>query len=260
MDLSELTIWLPTLMLVLARVAGLCVVAPVLSHAAVPIRLRYAVSVVIALAVVGTGRWVGPPAAMPTSWLPLAGLIAVEAAIGAVIGFAARLVFVGIELGAFHAGTQMGLTLAEIYAPAGGPAPGVTRRLFVLTAIVVFLAIGGHRELLGGVVRSFRTVPPATFAIDRNVLTMIVALLGASFTLALKVAAPVLAAMLLATVALGLLQRSIRQCNLLSTGLPIRALLGLAVMTLALAALPDLVEQAWTLTARELPAALSGAR
>ena len=68
------------------------------------------------------------------------------------------------------------------------------------------------------------------------------------------------AAMLLATEALGLLQRSIRQCNLLSTGLPIRALLGLAVMTLALAALPDLVEQAWTLTARELPAALSGAR
>lgn len=260
MNVAELTIWLPTLMLVLVRIAGLCLVAPVLSHAAVPVRLRYALSVVVALGVVGTGRWSGAPLAMPASWVALGGMLACELAVGAVIGYAARLVFVGIELGAFHAGTQMGLTLAEIYAPTGGPAPGVTRRLFVLTGLVVFLAIGGHRELLSGVVRSFETVPPATFALDRGVLEMVVALLTAALTLALKVAAPVLAAMLLATVALGLLQRSVRQCNVLSTGLPIRALLGLTAMTLALAALPDLIEQAWTLTARRLPEALTATR
>lgn len=258
MDLSELATWIPSMMLVLARVAGLCLVAPVFSHAAVPVKLRYALSVVVALAVVGGGAL--GPVSMPRSWPALVGMLGTELAIGAVIGYAARLVFMGVELGAFHAGTQMGLTLAEIYDPTGGPNPGVVRRLFVLTAIVIFLAIGGHRELLYGVVRSFRTVPPATFVPDRGVLEMVVALLGAGFTLALRVAAPVLAAMLLATVALGLLQRSVRQCNVLSTGLPVRALLGLAALSLALAALPELIDRAWTLTAERVPPALEATR
>ena len=55
-------------------------------------------------------------------------------------------------------------------------------------------------------------------------------MLTSSFALALKAAAPVLVAMLLATVAMGMLQKTLPQCNLLSTYLPVRALLGMVAL------------------------------
>ena len=72
----------------------------------------------------------------------------------------------------------------------------------------------------------------------------VVGLLGASFALALKVAAPVLVAMLLATVAMGMLQKTMPQCNLLSTHLPIHTLVGLTVLAASLGVLLPLMQQA----------------
>ena len=70
--------------------------------------------------------------------------------------------------------------------------------------------------------------------------------------LALKVAAPVLIAMLLATVAMGFLHRAMPASHILSTGLPVRAMVGLLVMALGLAGLAWSVQAAWTLTGKTL--------
>jgi len=258
-DLATYTIWLPTLMLAAARMLGLFLVAPVFGHAAVPVRLRYFLALVAALAVTAVGERFAEPVALPGSALAAGLAIAGELALGALIGYTVRLIFVGVELGAMHAATQMGLTMAELFSPQGaGEQGGVVRRLFVLTAIVVFLAIGGHRQVLAGLVGTFDRVPLMSFLPGPAALDMVAGLLTATFALALKVAAPVLIAMLLTTVALGLLQRTVPQCNVLSTGLPMRALLGLAVLALALAALPELLETAWDATAGALPAGLKG--
>jgi flagellar biosynthetic protein FliR len=62
------------------------------------------------------------------------------------------------------------------------------------------------------------------------------------------VAAPVLIAILLATVAMGLLHRAVPSCHTLSTDLPIRAMVGMLVMALGLAGLAWAVEAAWGIT------------
>lgn len=257
MNDQAVTTWLPTLALVLARVGGIFMVAPVFSHAAVPRRLRYFLSVAVALAVLArTAR----PVPMPSSWFGVVVALACEAALGATIGYAARLVFVGVELGALHVARQAGLELAELFDPSAGAPGGIVRRLFHLMALVIFLAVGGHRMLVGALLKTFRTVPPAGFRADENLLAMVTALLGAGFVLALKVAAPVLVALLLATVALGLLQRSLPQCNTLSVGLPVRVALGLVVLAASLAIAGDLFEAVLTRTMTEisaLPAAVN---
>ena len=259
MDLTLQTTWLPTLMLAAARMLGLFLVAPVFGHSAVPVRLRYFLAAVAALAVVGAGGRFAEPVVLPAGAFAAGVAFAGELALGALIGYAVRLIFVGVELGAIHAAAQMGLTMAELFNPQGADEEGgVIRRLFVLTAVVVFLAVGGHRQVLAGLVGTFDRVPLMSFMPGSAALEMATGLLAATFVLALKVAAPVLVAMLLATVALGVLQRTVPQCNVLSIGLPVRALLGLAALALALAALPELLESAWDWTARALPAGLTG--
>jgi len=176
------------------------------------------------------------------AWSTSAGSL-IAAIVGLAIGYVARLMFVGVEIGAFHISQQMGLSLAEVYG--GEERADPMRPLLHLLALVIFLSVGGHRMMLSAVVRSFDTLPP--LALTRaDVLDVVAGLLGASFMLALKVAAPVLLAMLLAGVLLGLLQRTAPTLSILSVGLPVRVLLGLLLVAsmLALGTLPALLEWA----------------
>jgi len=242
-------IWAPTLALVIARVAGMFAVAPVFAHPAVPVRLRVGMAVVVSLAV---GASLAAPVAVPRSAAGLAIALASQAAIGAVIGYAARLLFVGLELGALHIGRQMGLGLADMFNPSGGGPTGSPAGLLRLLAVVMFLAIGGHRDLIASLLRSFRSIPLRGFAGPGAMLSLVVGLLDASFEVALKLAAPVLIAMLLATVAMAFLQKTMPQCNILSTNLPIRAMAGMLILACCLAVMMSVVESGWTRTAEQI--------
>ncbi len=237
----DYTICLP-LVLTASRFGGMMVYSPLLAESAVPRRLRILLALVMALAVAGRVA----PAALPASSVALVLAMAGEFLIGLAIGYAARLIFVGVELGAFHAGQQMGLSLAEVFNPLGDDAPDALRKMLHLLTLVLFLAIGGHRLMISALVGSFQTLPLVSFTQPGAVLSTLTALLTVSFTLALKIAAPVLIAIVLASVAMAFIQRTLPQANILSTGLPVRLLLGFVVIlaVLAMGALPELVEQA----------------
>ena len=248
-ELPLYVLWLPTLLLVMARVAGMVLVGPIFAHAAVPMKLRIFVAVVLGFAVVGR---MGGPLPAPPVWADLVGRVFIELLIGATIGFAARLILAGVELGAFHVGQQMGVSLADVFNPISLPSSGVIRRLFGIIAIAVFLAIGAHRVLIQALLETFDTMPMTVLPPPSAILTMVVGLLGASFSLALRIAAAVLITMLLASVAMGLLQKTIPQWGLLSVGLPIRTLVSLAVLAISLAALAPLMEDSVRLTIEQL--------
>lgn len=226
MEVLTDTTWLATLTLLIARATGVFVLAPVFSHVAVPARVRAFLAVVIALAAVGRME---EPAPMPGGDAALLLALGCEVLVGLAIGYAARLIFVGVELGAWHISQQMGLALSEAYDPFAEPV-GPVRRAYVLLAIVIFLATGGHRALISGMLETLQAVPLAGLAPGGAALETVVRLTAGSFLLALQVAGPILVALLLATVVQGLLQRSLPQANLLSTGLPVRALLGLTLL------------------------------
>jgi len=229
-----------TLLLVSARLAGLFVLAPVFGERVVPRRVAVLLAVAMALPLAAR---VDVASGVAWSWPGLAMAVAGEATVGLALGYVARLMFVGVEIGAFHVSQQMGLSLAEVYG--GQERADPTRPMLHLLAVVIFLAVGGHRFMLSAVVRSFDTLPPLALT-KPGVLDVVTGLLGASFVLALKVAAPVLLAMLLAGVLLGLLQRTAPTLSILSVGLPVRVLLGLVLLAsmLALGTLPRLLEWA----------------
>ena len=239
MEYSALTTWNLTLLLVLVRLGGMFAVSPVFSHPTVPGKLRYFMAVALAVAV--TGR-VAAPGAVVGGWGGLLVALGGELLIGVAIGWTAGLVLVGVELGAYHIASQMGLSLGEMFNPLSPSAPGIMRQFFGLLAIVVFLGIGGHRAVISAVLKTFSAVPLVGMAPSPGVFEAMVSLVAVSFVLALKVAAPVLVTLLLAGVAMGMLQRSLPQCHILSVALPVRAILTLVVLAGALVTLAALVE------------------
>ena len=231
------------MLLVAARLAGMMFAAPVFGQAAVPVRLKILIAIALSLALAGrAGR---PP--LPAGEVQLLMALVLEFGIGAAVGYAASLVFAGVELSAAHVSAQMGLSLGDVFSGSGDEPAGPVGTLMRMLTIAIFLAIGGHRDLVSGVMDTFAAAPLASLTPTAGLVKAAAGLLAASFVLALKVAAPVLVAMLVATVALGLLQKTVPQCHILSTGLPVRAMLGMLVLALSVAALAWTVDAAWSL-------------
>jgi len=248
-----------TLALATARLIGMFVFSPVFGETVLPAKLRAMIALVLAL-----GLWgmIAQPAALPQTGLAMILALSGELLIGLAIGYAARLIFVGVELGAFHISQQMGLSLGEVFNPMTDETSEAVRDLFRILALVIFLAVGGHRLLLGALADSFANVPIMGFLNPQVMIASLAGLLGSVFLLAIKVAAPVLAAMLLAGLAIGFIQRTIPQINILSTGMPVRVMLGLVliVSVLAVGIMPNLIGWASDELGRQLRTLTGGLR
>ena len=220
--------------LAMVRVLGVLLVAPVFSHAMIPMRVRAALAFVTTWSMVGL--WSGGAVPAPEA-AALAGAVLQEALIGATLGFATGLVFSGFALMGEFASVQGGLGAATVLDPTSGTSTVVLTSLVQLFALVLFLALDGHHVVLRGLALSFEHFPlGATDGLHVSTLVRVASLAGVIFEVAVRLAAPVTAVMVLSNVAVGMLGRAIPQLNLMALQLP--AQVGITLLILGLAAGP----------------------
>src|SRR5262245_7555418 len=215
-----------TFLLVLARLGGLVAVAPVLGHALVPVRIRAGLAAVLA----ATLTPLVAPAPAPASLPALIGLVAVEGAIGVVIGLVAQLILAGVQLGGQLAGIQMGFGIVNLIDPQTHAQVSVIAEWEHLLAILVFLVLDVHHLLLRALLGSFQVAPPGAVVMTGASLRGAVAMASDLFVVGVRVAAPVLIALLLTNGALGVLARTVPQLNVFVVGFPLNVGVGLVVL------------------------------
>lgn len=213
-------------LLVLGRIAGLVLAAPMFGHLMVPLRIRAGFAMVLALALAS----VVPVPVLPRDVVQLAGAMAGETLIGATIGFLAQLIFAGVQLGGQMAGMQIGFGMANIVDPGGQHQTTVVAEWESLFALLVFLALDVHHLLIGALLDSFRVAPAGVSLLGSAALHGVVAQAAEIFVIGVRVAAPVLIVLLLANGALGVLARTIPQLNVFVVGFPVNVGAGLIVM------------------------------
>jgi flagellar biosynthetic protein FliR len=163
-------------------------------------------------------------------------LLGVEAAIGACLGLGVLVLIHGMTLAGELIGRLSGLGIAEVFDPGlDENVPHFSRLLFLLAASV-FLCIGGHRMVVAGLLDTFRAVPPGSGVFPRPLAEGLMTLVSQSFSLGVRAAAPALCALLLATLTLGLIGRTLPQLNVLALGFGMNALLAFAALALSLGA------------------------
>ena len=228
MPLSDLT----TFLLVLARVAGLVLGAPVLGHLLVPVRVRAAFAVVLAVALAPA---IGPAgAAAPATLWGLAGAVALESALGALLGLVAHFLFAGVLLGGQLAGIQMGLGLANLIDPQTNSQLTIVAQWQQLMAMLVFLVLDVHHLLIRALLESFRSAPPGGLTLAAPGMRGTIALAGDLFVLGVRIAAPVMVVLLLTNATLGVLARTIPQLNVFVVGFPVNVGVGLMMLGISL--------------------------
>ncbi len=223
------------LMLGAIRMAALLLSAPIFGHMAVSARVR----VMIALSVVLALPLEPAPGFDPRELSAIVLLAAGgrEVLIGVMIGFGTRLLFAAFSLFGEILSIESGLSHARVLDPNTGGTSVALASLFDLFVIGVFFAVGGHHWMIETFALSFQTWPIGGGAPAAGFFFEIASMGGKLFSMALQLAMPVVVAMTLSNLGLGILARAVPQLNLMMLQLPAHVVMGLAMLSFGSGAL-----------------------
>jgi flagellar biosynthesis protein FliR len=220
--------------LTLCRVGAMIAAAPVLGAASAPIRVRalLAIGVSAMITVVFWGTHVPEPANL----LQLLTLAAKEAAWGLALGMGVAILFAGLHATGQLLGEMSGMQLADTIDPSFNISTPLFGQLLNLTALAAFVIIGGHRLVMAALLDSFYEMPPGSAFFSDGLSAALIDVAAQSFQLGVRAAAPVLTAVLLATLILGFVNRTLPQLNVMAVGFSLNAMIALAGLAVSLGA------------------------
>jgi flagellar biosynthetic protein FliR len=226
----QMNTWIAALLWPLTRILGLITAAPLFGHASVPVTIKIALGILLASIIAPAIPAL--PAADPMSWAGLLILLQ-ELLIGLAMGFSMRLVFAAIEFAGEVASMTMGLGFATFFDPNSHGRSSAISQFMALVATMAFLAVNAHLVLLSALAESFVTLPISAHPISLGAPLELVRWGSRIFSAGLQLSLPIVAALLITNVALGVLTRAAPQLNIFGIGFPIT--LGVGFLTLSLA-------------------------
>jgi len=220
--------------LLVLRITALVWMAPVFSSRTVPATVK--TGIILLLVVI---LW---PSAMSFAGPSLsvsAPAVLSELLIGLTLGLAAGIFIAAAEAAGDMLAVQMGLSGANVLNPMTSTQMPVLGQFLGLFATALILAVGGHVTILHTLGASLQVLPPGG-PLDLEVgLTEVLGLGSTMLWLGLRFAAPVIAAIMISNVALGILARTVPQLNLLMVAFPIQIGVGLFVLAATLPLMAD---------------------
>jgi flagellar biosynthetic protein FliR len=150
-----------------------------------------------------------------------------EILLGVIIGMAVNLIFIGLQIAGQLSGYQMGMALAEVIDPADGEQIPLLAQFFQIFAFLIFLTVNAHHWFLKALADSFHLVPPLGVKLSGSLIEQLMRIGGNMFVVAIQVGAPVITALLLTTIALGLVARTVPQMNVFFVAMPLKIMIGL---------------------------------
>jgi flagellar biosynthetic protein FliR len=156
-----------------------------------------------------------------------------EILLGVTIGFTVKMMFAGIQMGAQTVGTQIGFAMARTVDPLSNSSVTVLTQLINLAAMLMFFTTDAHHWYFKGLVDSFHLVPVFNVSFETGVAWYIVQLAANIFIIALKVGGPIIAVLLLTSIALGMAARLTPQMNIFIVAFPLKILVGLLALVFA---------------------------
>ena len=232
--------YIPLFGVILIRVAGIVVAIPAFSSRSVPLHVR--IGLLIGFTVVLFPIVSDQMRPLSLSWPQVVPLLFTEFMVGMVLGFAISFVMNAFIIAGELVGIQMGINLISALDPiAGGQVP-ILGQFMGLLGMLIFLAIDGHHMMFEALVASFQLVPPMHVHFSGFLVESVLKLGLGMFVLALKVGAPVMIAVFIVTLAMGILGRTLPQLNVMLNNVPMTIGVGLLVLGLSLPLFGSLAE------------------
>ena len=219
--------------MVLARVGGLVMGMPILGSRSIPMQVRALLAVAVSL-LIAPLYW-GVSVQYPGNILHLLVFVGGEALVGLGLGMGVLILFSGIQLTGQIMGQMSGSQLADIFDPTFNQTVPIYAQLMDIITLSVFLIIGGHRQVMDALLATFRQIPPGGGGFSSSsMVTLVTDVLTQSFILGIRAAAPVIVALLMSVLIMGLISRTLPQLNILAMGFSLNAMIMLGTLAISL--------------------------
>lgn len=213
--------------LAFTRIMATIIHVPVMGGQMIPPQVKIGLGLILSLFLI---PWQPVPAEIASiGFFGFAIAIGKEILIGTLAGYSANLVFGAIQMASEVMGLGSGFSSSRIFNPTMGQASSAYDQLFVMGAMMYFLAIDGHHVVIIALQRMFTVIPingVLPFSNPETMLRMTSDLIQTGIHLAL----PVMGALLLADLTMGLLARVAPQIQVYFLGLPVKVGISLAAM------------------------------
>lgn len=215
-------------LLIAARIGGIFLVGPIYSNKMIPKQVKAFLTLIVSL-IMFTSLQVNPPV-MPSELFPFAMYLASEMAIGLVIGFAAQFTFAAIQFAGQAMDLQMGFAIVNVMDPVYGTQAPLIGSFQNLLAILVFLVTNSHHYMIAALYQSYQQIPLFGLTGGTEISRLMIDLFGSMLVTGLKLAIPVVGAIFVAEVALGLIARTMPQMQIFFIGIPVKIFVGLVLL------------------------------
>ncbi len=235
---AQLLKWLVTWWWPFLRITGFVMAAPFIGTRTVPARARMMIAIGIAVVL-------APVISVTTTIAPASAeglfVAAQQVFIGVLLGLTLRFLLLALELAGQVIAMQMGLGFAAMVDPQTGAQVPVVSQTYILLATLLFFASNGHLLLVSLIADSFALLPVGTSGISRAGLADVMLWSGQVFAQALIIALPMVVALLIVNVAVGVMGRASPQLNIFAVGFPVMILFGMGMILTLLDTLPSQV-------------------
>jgi flagellar biosynthetic protein FliR len=221
-------------MLVLGRIAPLFVLAPLFSMPGIPGRVRGITAVALAIGIAPVARHASEGQSLPDDVWLLGGLMIKEVLVGMAFAFIIGALFAAVSAAGSLLDTFIGFSLGGVLDPITGTQSSLIAQLYGLIGVMVFIAIGGDGWVIQGLAHTYDTVPLATAPQIGSLTAGTQAAFSSIGAASIQVCAPVLLALILTDVALGVVSRVVPQLNVFAVGFPLKAAVGLLMIGVSL--------------------------
>lgn len=226
---AEMTVWLTTFFYPFVRMLALMSTAPVFSEKSVPRQVKVGIAAILAVVLAPT---IGPVPPVPIVSPGGIWIIVQQVLIGGAMGFIMRLVFAAVQAAGEYISLQMGLSFASFFDPMAGGTTMVVGRLLNLLAMLLFLAFDVHLLLVSVLAESFQTLPIADAPWSAGGWMFLVQGGSQVFASGLMLSLPLVTALLILNLAMGILNRASPQFSIFAVGFPLTLLAGIAMLLL----------------------------
>lgn len=211
---------------------GLFIAAPIFGRRNIPAYLKIGFSFFSALILVNTIKIPSPDFYNSLPQVALA--IAKEFIVGLTIGFVAYLAFTAIYVAGEIIDMQIGFGVVNVLDPISNIQVPITSNVYFMLAMLIYLAVNGHYALIRALFDSYNIVPLGSAVFNSAMVDNVMALFASIFSIGFKIAAPVIAAILVTDIALGTISRMVPQLNVFVIGLPLKIFIGLIILVITI--------------------------
>ncbi len=191
---------------------------------------------------VAVGLALAEPFGPAASTSRLVAAMAMNFGIGLVLGFLTGIILHAFEVAGALIDIMSGLNVSQVFDPLTGNQNAVMARAFNLTAITIWLSIGGHRLAVESLAATVRLIPlDGTIRLSSSLAEVATDLVATMLRAAVELGLPSIAALFVAEVAFGLAAKFAPQANVFAVGLPAKLVAALASVGLVFAGFPQAV-------------------